>query len=319
MFRVSRLTWWTRRDELVDRASRRARRSFASRSGWVAGSSALLGEEGDDVRIAVLRAGHRLDDAAGVVRVVVAVEGHGVPVLQVAREEALARLARGERGVALRVDRGRVRAEVVPAVVELEGARVLALVDDVGAGAGRDAHGARRQIDVRRRLARLKRIGLHVGALVEHGLGRRHVLDVAHALLEALDDLLVVEAVGGRVLEPLAVDERDAAPRVEQLLHVGLAPLGLGRAPSRRGAAAPCARCCSSVAHSSSSNIARDAGLGVPGAQQELVALELLLDLHLVVGEQLGRRVDGREAAADDDRRAGSPAGWRCSCACRRR
>jgi hypothetical protein len=33
------------------------------------------------------------------------------------------------------------------------------------------------------------------------------------------------------------------------------------------------------------------------------VAVENLLDLHGVVGEQLGRGVDGREPAADDDGR----------------
>ncbi len=46
-----------------------------------------LREESDHVRVAVLRARHRLDDAAGVVRVVVAVERDRLAVLQVAREE----------------------------------------------------------------------------------------------------------------------------------------------------------------------------------------------------------------------------------------
>ena len=46
-----------------------------------------------------------------------------------------------------------------------------------------------------------------------------------------------------------------------------------------------------------------DVALGVPAAEEQLVALELLLDLHLVVREELRRRVDRREAAADDDGR----------------
>ena len=78
------------------RASRRARAASASRAGCVAGVERRdVREERDDVRVAVLRARHRPDDAPGVVRVVVAVERDGAVVRQVAREEALAAALHG--------------------------------------------------------------------------------------------------------------------------------------------------------------------------------------------------------------------------------
>ena len=79
------------RDELVVEPSRRARATRASRSGCRAGSSAPArrANSSTTLRIAVLRRRHRLDDVAGVARMVVAVVGDEPAVGVVRGEEAV--------------------------------------------------------------------------------------------------------------------------------------------------------------------------------------------------------------------------------------
>ncbi len=91
--------------------------------------------------------------------------------------------------------------------------------------------------------------------------------------------LLVVEAVRRRVDEALAVDQRDAAPRVEQRLEVGRAPSFAARARSLARRSAAWRALLGEELRSSSSNIAQDRGLARLG-DQRVDALGRLLDLH---------------------------------------
>src|SRR6185503_11961493 len=96
---------------------------------------------------------------------------------------------------------GAVRAEELPAIVEAEGSRALALVGDVRARAGGDEQ--RLRLD-RAPLARVgeRPVGpapqhleddrLEGAMLVRNRLGRIDRLDEADPLLERLDDLFVV-------------------------------------------------------------------------------------------------------------------------------
>jgi hypothetical protein len=97
------------------------------------------------------------------------------------------------------------------------------------------------ELDARQRAAR-----------VGHAGQRRQLLDEAHALLEELDDLLVVQAVGGAVRHRLAVDQRHPAPRRHQLAEVGrLARRRRARALGRT--ARPCSRNSRAISASSAS------------------------------------------------------------------
>ena len=144
-----------------------------------------------------------------------------------------------------------VRREELAPVVEGERAGVLALVDGVRARARGDADRARgdaqRVVTVDVPLARL-RVARHAleddgrdrAVLVRDGLGRRHVLDEIDSLFERLRDLFVVQPVGGRVDEALAVDDRDAAPLAHERHEVrrfararGALALRPNRAPVR--------------------------------------------------------------------------------------
>ena len=78
-------------------------------------------------------------------------------------------------------------------------------------------HGARRQLDA---LEPSRAREHHRPSTWPYSSGTAstgfEVLGERDALLERLDDLLVVQPVGGRVLQALAVGERDAAPRADQ-------------------------------------------------------------------------------------------------------
>src|SRR5947208_3230750 len=77
-------------------------------------------EERDDVRVAIFRRGHRLDDVAGVLWMVVAVERDALRAALVSGEEALT--------FDQLIARDRVRLEKLSVFVELERAGVLFFV-----------------------------------------------------------------------------------------------------------------------------------------------------------------------------------------------
>ena len=177
---------------------------------------------------------------------------------------------------------------------------VLALVRHVRARAGGDAHRSRRDHDLGAvRANELHR--RHLSAVVEHGLGGGQVLDVPDPFLEALLHLLVVQAVRRRVGQRLPVHQRDPAPLGEKRLHARLAPFPLRQRPlllelARVGELDGQELPLLVVEHLSH---VRRAHL----VHERVEARLRLLDLHHVVREQLGRRVDRRETAADDDGR----------------
>ena len=133
----------------------------------------------------------------------------------------------------------------------------------------------------------------------------------ADPLLQRLADFLVIQRVGRAVDQPAAIGDRDAAPSLQQLGDTrGARRSRFAVARSARSARA-CARNSCAIARSSSSTRLRP-----PRAllrRERLVAREELLDLHRVIGERLGRRVDRRQAAADDDRPASAAACWRAN------
>ena len=61
-----------------------------------------------------------------------------------------------------------------------------------------------------------------VAVLVCHGHERVHAFGQPDSFLEGFDDLLVVLSIGGRVIDALAVEQRDAAPAIDQRLKVRL-------------------------------------------------------------------------------------------------
>ena len=142
--------------------------------------ASLLREQFDDVRIAILCRRHRLDDVAGVTRMVVAVE----------RDEFLATggvlIGREKTGVGARIDfdellrvtHGEALKELVP-LVELERARVFFLIDDVRARARGDHDRSRRQFSAVLELDRRD-----MPEFVGQRFDRRQILCVRDAFLE---------------------------------------------------------------------------------------------------------------------------------------
>ena len=268
----------------------------------------LVGEQRLDVRRAVLGRGHRAHHRPRVHRVVVAVVADRVPVAEVAGEEADAAAGVFQREGAVRAAHGLEALEGLGAVIDLERAGALALVGDVGRGAGGDEQAARRERHLLARplelaLDQIEPLELHRlqrAALVGDAGERRQLLDEADPLLEELGDLLVVEAIGRAVGHVAPVDQRDAAPLLDQRREVRhlagrdrARPLGPHRAPVLE-------------------ELARDLALLVVVGQlqrrgrlvpQRLPALEELLDLDRVVGGRLGGGVDAGQPAADHQRR----------------
>ena len=120
--------------------------------------------------------------------------------------------------------------------------------------------------------------------------------------LERLDHLFVIQAIGRRVVHALAVGERDAAPAADHGDEVrrlarrrGARALGADRAAVRQELVQD--------AQLLRDRTGRARAPSPRSRDQRLVAIERLLDLHRVVGHQLGRGIDAGQAAADDDRR----------------
>ena len=121
-------------------------------------------------------------------------------------------------------------------VVELERARMFAIVGGVGVRSRGDHHGTSGQ---RHELA-----GSIPAAILLHlifAAQRRHravsVGDALHrieafgetnAFFERLDDFFVIEAIGGRILQAFAIDDGHAAPGPDQAIEVRLAASGRG-------------------------------------------------------------------------------------------
>src|SRR5260221_401812 len=99
-----------------------------------------------------------------------------------------------------------------PALVHRKRSGALLFVGDVRGRAGRDPAGPRRDLDHVAAARAAEPHCLQVPVAVGDGLLRLQVLDEGNPFLQGLDDLLVVQAVGGRVLHGAAVDDGDAAP-----------------------------------------------------------------------------------------------------------
>src|SRR6185295_9238552 len=88
-----------------------------------------------------------------------------------------------------------------------------------------DEYRARRELHLLLRLGVLEDDRARAAPLVRDDLERREVLDEADPFLERLDHFLVVQAVRRRVLQPLAIDDRDPAPVAHEAREVGRAAL----------------------------------------------------------------------------------------------
>src|SRR5207249_7327597 len=164
----------------------------------------------------------------------------------------------------------------------------LLLVGDVGRRAGRDPAGARRQLDHIAASGAAEPHGGEVAVAVGDRLFRLQVLDEGDPFLQGLDDLLVVESVGRRLLQGAPVDDRDASPLPAELREVRLLA---GRAgalslPPRLGP----------VVEEAVEDLALLAVEDRPQTRlaasgpELLVARERLLREQGVVGRELGRR-----------------------------
>ena len=256
----------------------------------------------DDCPVTVARRGHRLDDVAVVGGVVVAEEGD---------EPAAARVAGEEGGLVLGLRRFQAKAvarahramggEEAPLGVERERVRELLRVRDVRRRPGGHEATARGQLDGFARASAQEPHGLQLPVLVRDRLLRLEALDEGDALLEGLDDLLVVEAIGGGVLHRPAIRDRHAAPRSAEAGEIGEF--------SGRVRALPLLVDGEAVGEQPVEDVPF---LGIEGRPHRVLALlgaeglvsgECLLRLEGVVGQELRRRVDRGQAAPDDDGR----------------
>ena len=185
-----------------------------------------------------------------------------------------------------------------------EGVRcVLARQHGVGLGARRHQDGARRQ----GRLyflavlvpCHLERLGVAVG--IDLDRDRRQALGEADVLLQRLQHLFVVQRIGRQIDQAPPIGDGDAAPAVHQAGDV------------RRAAFAFGGHALGADGFGMGNEFAGDLALfGVHGGEhrgkptlldQNLVSRQKLLDLQWIVGEQFGRRIDRRQAAADHHHR----------------
>ena len=244
---------------------------------------------------------------------VVAVVGDELPLVLVGGEEAVCVGLDVEGAVGVAHAGGPfpgdhdVRLKELLLRVELERPRAFLLVHDVRRRPGGDEHGPRRQRDQRilpgRQILRLplEDHGLQRAALVGNGFDRIDVLGEDDPFLERLDDFLVIQPVRRRIDHPLAIGERDAAPGPDQGHEIGrlacrggACALGADRAAVRQVLVEQLELL--GVVHRADTRLAEL-------ADERLVLRHGLFDLQRVVRHQLGRGVDGRQTAADDDRR----------------
>ena len=262
----------------------------------------VVGEQRDDVRVAVLRRGHRLDDVAVVARMVVAVVADELAVGVVRGEEAVRVGLEREAGAVavLRTAWKPLKNFCLPS--SSNDAGMFLLVGDVRHRAGGDQHGARRQLDASMPSARVNAIALTWPN--SSGIASTGFMFSVKAMpsFSALRDFFVIQPIGRRVLQALAIRERDAAPAADQAMKFGASPAAAARARSAlhgRGRA----RRNSSRMPSSSASIMPRTRASPRSRDQRVVAIEDLLDLDRVIGHQLGGGIDAGQAAADDHRR----------------
>ena len=132
-----------------------------------------------------------------------------------------------EAAIDIRIDldqlgalRRRIALEELAVLVEAEGSRMLLLVDHVGAGARRDHHGAGRDLHDRPRILPsailddlfLEEDRFHVAELVGDRFDRREIFGIRNSFFKGLDHFFVIQPIGGRIDQQLAIDDGDAAP-----------------------------------------------------------------------------------------------------------
>ena len=205
----------------------------------IAARRELFGKYLHHALVAVLGRRHRLDDIAGILRMVVAVVADEFALMLVGREKSrLAFFGLDHVEIPVAVFDQLVRLEELPPLVHLECAGLFLLVNDVRRGAGRDANRVRRKFvhiagflefaglgDV---LEPLENKGFHGVEFVGNGLCRVHALDKIDAFFERFLHFFVIEAIGGRILQALAVNQRNAAPILHHRDEIRLLAGGRG-------------------------------------------------------------------------------------------
>ena len=177
---------------------------------------------------------------------------------------------------------------------------VLAGQHRIGPRARRHQHGAGRQSGGAA-VGPLQADRRGMARLIHLDLRRRQPLGEADAFLEGLLDLLVIEGVARRIDHAPAIGDGDAAPFVHERRQPRR--LACGRGPRPLGADGP----------GMGDEFLGDRALGRrPGradrglaalGRQGFEAAEEFLHLARVIGQRLGRRIDGGEPAADHHRR----------------
>ena len=191
----------------------------------------------------------------------------------------------------------------IPAVERDAGA--LARQHGIGLGAGRHQHRAGRQrhrLAVAERAAPAAFVDLHPleaqracpAAPVHFHGERREALGEADAFLQRLRHFLMVQRVARRVDQPAPVGDGDAAPGAQQLADA--------RRLAGRGRPRPLRPDRAGMGEELFGDLRFVRGPGDLSVQR-LAARQELLDLHRVIGERLGRGVDGGEPAAHHDYR----------------
>ena len=125
-----------------------------------------------------------------------------------------------------------------------------------------------------------------------------HARCVANAFLECFLHLFVILPISRRVAEILAIELRDPAPGLHQRQKVRLAPLAAGLVALGADGSAVLEEL---IEYRHFLFVVTcPYGIDAVTGRQDLVAVEDLLHLHRVVGNQLGGGIDGRQAPADD-------------------
>src|SRR5450759_584775 len=131
-----------------------------------------------------------------------------------------------------------------------------------------------------------------------HGID---ILDEADALLERLDDLLVVQAVGGRLLHRAPVGDVRTAPELHELREVRRLA-GALRPRALRADGLPVPELADEQPAFLGGEPGENRGLSLRAGERR-ESVEGLLDVERVIGLRFGGGVDRRQASADDEDR----------------
>src|SRR5215831_16390733 len=135
---------------------------------------------------------------------------------------------------------------------------------------------------------------------IRHAFNRTQQFGNVDSLFQRLDNFLVIQAVSRRILQTLAVDQGYTAPRSGQPSEVWFSPSSMSGgtfSPNRPAMNQP------TLEHLLFLFVKPLPDVVLPDSRnQAFIPIERFLYLDHVVGHQLCRRIDTRQATPDDDR-----------------